>query len=256
MMNSSRPAALMAARTPMPWSSSWFQIASICGLAESSCEVAASPPETVKSAATRGPTSRPQSDRASAKPSERSRDLPDDRVGVVAELFADVGAGADAHAVVVAQNGRAGGEGAGELPVDVDHRDARLHRLDGDLGQCRAVAGKQHDRVDPVVDEGLHRRDLRRDVVGALGDAQLHVVEALRGGEGAGVDGAEPPVVGCRTGEADDHRVAALGVLLGGRALVDDVLLFGSRAGAAGEKTDGGENRGAGEHQAGARLQV
>ena len=72
MKNSSRPAASIAASTPTPWSSSWFHSASICGAAESSCEVTASPPWMVKSAATRLLTSRPQSSSASAKPRERS----------------------------------------------------------------------------------------------------------------------------------------------------------------------------------------
>jgi hypothetical protein len=52
MKNSSRPALVMAARTPTPWSSSWFQMASICGAACSRLAAVRSPPSTVKSAAT------------------------------------------------------------------------------------------------------------------------------------------------------------------------------------------------------------
>ena len=52
MKNSSRPAESIAASTPIPWSSSWFQMASIFGLAARSWDAAASPPATVKSAAT------------------------------------------------------------------------------------------------------------------------------------------------------------------------------------------------------------
>ena len=172
----------------MPWSSSWFHSASICGLAESSCDAAASPPATVKSAATRADLETAVVERVGealrAVLRERQRvdagDLRDDGVGVVAELLADVGAGADAHAVVVAEDRGACGERARELAVDVDDRDAGLHRLDRDLGQCGAVGGQQHDRVDAVVDEGLDLADLRVRVVGALGDVELDVVEAAR----------------------------------------------------------------------------
>ncbi|CPU67698.1 Uncharacterised protein [Mycobacteroides abscessus] len=72
MKNSSRPAFSIAESTPTPWSSSWFQMASICGAAWRRLAVAASPPWTVKSAATRLSTSRPQSDSASSKPWLRS----------------------------------------------------------------------------------------------------------------------------------------------------------------------------------------
>jgi hypothetical protein len=72
MKNSSRPAFSIAARTPTPWSSSWFQRASICGAAWSRLAAASSPDSTVNSAATRLLTSRPQSASASAKPWLRS----------------------------------------------------------------------------------------------------------------------------------------------------------------------------------------
>ncbi|MNW58483.1 hypothetical protein D3C74_363520 [compost metagenome] len=72
MKNSSRPALSIAARTPTPWSSSWFQIASILGAAWSRLAAACSPPWTVKSAATRLLTSSPQPSSASAKPLLRS----------------------------------------------------------------------------------------------------------------------------------------------------------------------------------------
>src|SRR3954465_6225441 len=120
--NSLRPALLIAASTPTPWSSSWFQIASICGAACSRFAAASSPDSTVNSAATRLLTSRPQSASASAKPwlrswggrggdavagvrGQRQRvdagDRGDDRVGLVAQPGTDVGAGRDTHAVVV-----------------------------------------------------------------------------------------------------------------------------------------------------------
>src|SRR3954454_19572403 len=72
MKNSLRPAWLIAARTPTPWSSSWFQMASIFGAACSRFDAASSPPSTVKSAATRLLTLSPQSASASAKPLLRS----------------------------------------------------------------------------------------------------------------------------------------------------------------------------------------
>ena len=176
----------------MPWSSSWFHSASICGLADSSWDAAASPPcdGEVGGHAGRDLESAVLERVGEARRAvlrERQRvdagDLGDDRVGVVAELLADVRAGADAHAVVVAEHGGAGGERAGELAVDVDDRDAGLHRLDRDLGQRGAVARQQHDRVDAVVDEGLDRGDLRVDVVRALGELQLDVGEALGRGD-------------------------------------------------------------------------
>ena len=146
----------------MPWSSSWFQRASICGAADEQLrgrsfaaldgevggdavvDLEAAVLERVGEAA-----------RAVLRQRQRvdAGDLGDDGVGVVAELLADVGAGADAHAVVVAEDGDACGEGARELAVDVDDRDAGLHRLDRDLGQRGAVGRQQHDGVDAVVDE-------------------------------------------------------------------------------------------------------
>ena len=99
MMNSSRPAFSIAARTPTPWSSSWFQRASIFGAAWSRFAAASSPPSTVNSAATRLSTSRPHSDERvlealAAVLGQRQRvdagDLGDDGVGVVPELLADV----------------------------------------------------------------------------------------------------------------------------------------------------------------------
>ena len=72
MKNSLRLAFLIAARTPTPWSSSWFQMASILGAACSRFEVAFSPPSTVKSAATRLSTFSPHLDSASLKPLLRS----------------------------------------------------------------------------------------------------------------------------------------------------------------------------------------
>src|SRR5699024_10534442 len=98
-------------------------------------------------------------------------DLGDHRLGIVPDALADVLAGVVAHAVVVAHDGDPGGVGVGELAVDVDHRDAGLHRFQCDTGQGRAVVGDHDDRVHlVVVDEGLDLADLEVDVVGALGD--------------------------------------------------------------------------------------
>ena len=140
-------------------------------------------------------------------------DLGDDGVGVVAELLADVGAGADAHAVVVTEDGGARGEGARELAVDVDDRDAGLHRLDRDLGERGAVGRQQHDGVDAVVDEGLDLADLQVGVVRALRDDQLDVRVLRRLGDGRRVDRAEPAVVGGGAREADGDGVAGLVVV-------------------------------------------
>ena len=139
MTNSSRPAFSMAARTPTPWSSSWFQMTSIFGAACSRLDAASSPDSTVNSAATRLSTFRPQRlqrvlealgcgpGSAAASRCRRSRRRPASVLSL--ELLADVRAGRDAHAVVVAEDGGAGGERAVELAVDVDDRDAGLHRL-------------------------------------------------------------------------------------------------------------------------------
>jgi hypothetical protein len=70
--NSSRSALAMAAITPMPWSSSWFQIASIFGAACSRFDVTSSPDSEVNSADTWLLTSRPWVARASLKPRLRS----------------------------------------------------------------------------------------------------------------------------------------------------------------------------------------
>src|SRR5690606_27170864 len=141
-------------------------------------------------------------------------DLRDDRVGVVAELHADVLAGADAHAVVVAEDGGAGGERAGELAVDVDDRDPGLHGLRRDVRERGAVERQEHDRVDAVVDEALDLADLDVDVVRAVGDAELDVLVLLGLGLRRARDGTHPAVVGGGGGEADDDRVAR-GVVVG-----------------------------------------
>ena len=153
---------------------------SILGAAWSRLDAAFSPDSTVNSAATRLSTFWPHALSASLKPFERSwvsgqrvdaGDLGDDRVldALVLDHLAGVGAGRDAHAVVVAEDRGPRGERGGELAVDVDDRDAGLHRLGGDVGQRGAVGRQQHDRVDLVVDEGLDLADLLVGVVGALG---------------------------------------------------------------------------------------
>ena len=91
----------------------------MCGAAASSCEVAASPPcdgEVGGDAVVHLESAVVErvGEAARAVLRERQRvdagDLGDDGVGVVAELLADVGAGADAHAVVVTEDGGARGE--------------------------------------------------------------------------------------------------------------------------------------------------
>src|SRR5690606_1297737 len=104
-----------------------------------------------------------------------SGDLGYDGIRVVADLFADVCTGRDAHAVVVTEDGDAGGEGTRELAVDVDHGNPRFHRLDRDLGECGAVSRQQHDRVDLVVDETLDLADLQVGVVRSFGDPEVDV---------------------------------------------------------------------------------
>ena len=146
-------------------------------------------------------------------------DLGDDGVldALVLDHLAGVGAGRDAHAVVVAEDRGPSGERGGELTVDVDHRDAGLHRLGGDVGQRRAVGRQQHDRVDLVVDEGLDLADLLVGVVGALGGLELHVGVLLGLRDRRAVDGREPAVVGGRTGEPDHDLLAR--VVVGRRGL-------------------------------------
>ncbi len=245
--NSSRPALSKAALTPTPWSSSWFQMTSIFGAAWSRLEAAFSPDSTVNSAATRLSTSWPQAFSASLKPCERSwvsgqrvdaGDLRDD--GVVAETLvldhlAGVGAGRDAHAVVVAEDRRTRGERRGELTVDVDHGDAGLHRLGRDVGERGAVGRQQHDRVDLVVDEGLDLADLEVGVVGALGRLELDVGVLLGLVDRGAVDGREPAVVGGRPGEADDDLLAGVVVVRHGPGGVAAGRGLGLVAGAAGQ---------------------
>ena len=72
MMNSSRPASSIAAITPTPWSSSWFQSASIFVAAWSRLAVTAWPDSTVNSAETWLLTLKPAAFSASAKPWLRS----------------------------------------------------------------------------------------------------------------------------------------------------------------------------------------
>ena len=108
----------------------------------------------------------------------------------------------------------------------------------------------------PLAMKRLDSGDLRDRVVGAFRDLQVDIAEAVGGGLSTGVDGREPAVVGRGAREADDDGVALFRVLLGGGALVDDVVFLGSRAGAAGEQADACDDRGAGENQSRARLQV
>jgi len=124
-------------------------------------------------------------------------DLGHDGIGVVADLLADVRAGAEAHAVVVTEHCRPCRERAGELPVDVDHDDPGLHGLRCDLGQGRAVERQHDNRVDTVVDERLDLADLQVHVVGGLGDNELDVVVLVSLGKGRAGDRAHPAVVGC-----------------------------------------------------------
>ena len=98
MMNSSRPAFSIAARTPTPWSSSWFQRKSIFGAAWSrfaACllaaldgEVGGDPVVDVQAA-----LGERVLEALAAVLGQRQRvdagDLGDDGVGVVAELLAD-----------------------------------------------------------------------------------------------------------------------------------------------------------------------
>ena len=251
-MNSSRPAFSIAARTPTPWSSSWFQRASISGAAWSRLDAAFSPPSTVKSAGdavvdVEAALVERVLEALAAVLGQRQRvdagDLGDHGVRLVAELLADVGAGGDAHAVVVAEDGDARGVRVVELAVDVDDRDAGLHRLEGDRGHGRAVEGQQHDRVDALVDERLDLADLQVDVVGALRDPELDVVVRLGGLLGGLGDRAHPAVVGGRGGEADDDLVARLvvraGLGRGGAAARVVVALGGGVAGAGCEGEDG-----------------
>src|SRR3954464_9229090 len=264
MKNSLRLAFLMAARTPTPWSSSWFQIASIFGAAWSRLEAASSPDSTVNSAATRLPPFTPQSARESAKPLPprvRQRvgeapagvlgegegvdagDLGDDGVGLVAEPRADVRAGGDPHAVVVAEDRGAGGERAVELAVDVDDRDAGVHRLLGHRGQRGAVEGQQDDGVDAVVDEGLDLADLGADVVGALGHLELDVVVLVGRGLRRVGDAGHPAVVGGRGREPDGHGVAGLVVVAGRVVATSATGALGGVPRAPGEKDAGADER-------------
>src|SRR3954451_24236872 len=72
MKNSLRPAWLIAARTPTPWSSSWFQMASIFGAACTRFAVTCWPDSTVNWTDTWLLTLNPAEASASAKPLERS----------------------------------------------------------------------------------------------------------------------------------------------------------------------------------------
>ena len=176
-------------------------------------------------------------------------DLGDDRVGelLVGDELAGVGARADAHAVVVAEDRRARGERRRELAVDVDDDDAGVHGLGGDLGEGGAVGREQDDRVDLVVDEGLDLRDLQARVVRALGGLELDVRELLGLGLGGAVDGGEPAVVGGRAGEADGDLVAGLVVVAAGALAVRGrraLVLGGVARAPGGDEGDDAEGRG------------
>ena len=175
-------------------------------------------------------------------------DLTDDGVVDIRHLLADVLASADAHAVVVAEDRDPRRIGVAELAVDVDDGDSGLHCGERSLRERRTVARQHHDGVDTLVDELLDRGDLLRDVVRALGLAELDVVEALGGLDRSGVDRAEPAVVGLGPRPADDD-VAAGGSVVARRLLGRGVVrsrsagVLSSVARTSDEQTDGCRRR-------------
>ena len=101
-------------------------------------------------------------------------------VALAVELLGEVVGGRDADAVVVAADPGPVGALGGELAVDVDHRDALLHGLEGHRGQRAALVGQDDQRVGVLGDELLDLRHLGRRVVGALEQDELDVVVARR----------------------------------------------------------------------------
>src|SRR5690606_22682903 len=147
-------------------------------------------------------------------------DLDDDRVGdaLVLELLADVVAGGDAHAVVVAADPRPVRQVVGEDAVEVDDRDAGVHGLAADLVQLLAVVGEDHQHVDLRLDQRLDGGDLLVDVVGRFDRLERHVGVLL--GLLLGVLGyrRDPAVVRGGRGEPDGDLLAGLVVVAGERA--------------------------------------
>ena len=211
----------------MPWSSSWFQMASILGAAWSRSAVTFCPDSTVncgRHLVAHLEAGRGQRVGEALRPVLGQRqvgdalDLGDHRVAhaLGLELRGDVRAGREAHAVVVALDQGAGPARGVELAVEVDHGDARRLRLDRDLGERLAVERQDDQRVDLLVDEGLHLADLLVDVVAPLDRLERHVAVLLRLGLGVRRDGGDPAVVGRGRREADGDRLAG-GVVAGRR---------------------------------------
>ena len=140
-------------------------------------------------------------------------DLGDDGVGVAPELVADVLAGGDAHAVVVALDEHPVGQRVAELAVQVDHRDAGVHGLAPGRRHLRTVVRQQHDDVGLLRDERLDRGPLLGDVLAGGDRDERHLAVLLRLRAGVGRDGRDPAVVGGRRREADLDGLARRGVV-------------------------------------------
>ena len=130
-----------------------------------------------------------------------------DDVALALELLAEVDAGLVADAVVVAGDQGAVCAGLGELAVDVDDRDAGLHRLQ--RHRCEGVAlVRQHDeRVGLGRDQGLDLVGLGGRVGHALGQLERDALELVRLLAGVLGDGGHPAVVGTRRAERDGDRL-------------------------------------------------
>ena len=167
-------------------------------------------------------------------------DLGDNSVRVVAELLTDVRACAHSHAVVVTKNRDARSKSTREFAVNIDHRNARLHCLDCNLGECRAIGGQQNDGVDSVVDEPFDLSDLQVGVVRSLGNLQVDVGVFGGFGKRCSVDCAEPTVIcrGAREPDGDGVALRLIALDAGIRGL-SVVCGFSSRT--AGDETDDGE---------------
>ena len=217
IISSSRPAFSMAATTPSAMSSSWVYTASMSSLAWRIASITSSPRSGVKSAGCWATISMPSPHSASmvsAKPCAavgRHRDAGDaldlHDVALAVELIGDERGGLGADVVVVAEDRGPGGLRRGEEPVDVDDRDAGLHRLLGDRRELVTVVGQHDEHVGLLVDDGLDLRGLAVGV-GRLEQAELDVVDGIGGLLRLGRDLAEPAVIGRRHAGDDRHGLA------------------------------------------------
>ena len=210
MKNSSRPASLIAASTPMPWSSSWFQIASIFLCAWSRLLATWVPDSTVNSASCLAVDLEAvglqrvvealaavlgQRQRGDALDLQRS---PGWRP-LVLELSCRCSGRPPRPCRSCRRRSRCGSDSlSGKTRSRLTTGMPASMALQGDLVELLAVVGQDHQRVDLAAISDSTAEICCVDVVGRLDRLELDIGVLLGRGLGVLGDGGDPAVVGGR----------------------------------------------------------